>query len=48
MAPVCGKEICDTQIHPVLALLLEDSDRDVRYFAAKTLESLDKEFGARK
>eukprot|EP00566_Odontella_aurita_P008355 CAMPEP_0113564216 /NCGR_PEP_ID=MMETSP0015_2-20120614/21495_1 /TAXON_ID=2838 /ORGANISM="Odontella" /LENGTH=667 /DNA_ID=CAMNT_0000466271 /DNA_START=185 /DNA_END=2188 /DNA_ORIENTATION=- /assembly_acc=CAM_ASM_000160 len=41
MAPVCGKEICDTQIRPVLSLLVEDPDRDVRYFATKTLESLD-------
>ena len=46
MAPVCGREICDTQIRPVMALLLDDPDRDVRYFATKTVELLDQEFGS--
>ena len=40
IAPVCGKAVTDSQIRPVLGLLSEDADRDVRYYANKTLESL--------
>lgn len=43
MAPVCGPSITDSQIRPVLNLLTDDSDRDVRYYANKTLESLDRD-----
>jgi len=41
VAPVCGNAAIDSQIRPVLSLLAEDPDRDVRYFANKTLESLE-------
>lgn len=41
IGPVCGKAVTDSQIRPVLGLLAEDADRDVRYFANKTLERLD-------
>lgn len=41
MAPVCGTQVTDTQIRPILALLADDTDRDVRFFAGKTIESLD-------
>ncbi len=43
IAPVCGSSVTDTQIRPILDLLVEDPDRDVRYYANKTLESLDRE-----
>jgi len=48
MAPICGREVCDSQIRPVLALLVEDPDRDVRFFAVEAIKSLDKEFGGAK
>jgi len=48
MAPVCGKNVSDEQIRPVLSLLAEDSDRDVRFFAVKSLEAIEKEFGTLK
>ena len=41
LAVVCGSAARDSQIRPVLAILVDDSDRDVRYYAKKTLESLD-------
>eukprot|EP00558_Chaetoceros_sp_UNC1202_P003746 CAMPEP_0197236686 /NCGR_PEP_ID=MMETSP1429-20130617/3719_1 /TAXON_ID=49237 /ORGANISM="Chaetoceros sp., Strain UNC1202" /LENGTH=182 /DNA_ID=CAMNT_0042695525 /DNA_START=47 /DNA_END=595 /DNA_ORIENTATION=- len=41
MAPVCGPAVTDAQIRPVLSMLTDDPDRDVRFFAIKTLESLD-------
>ena len=46
MAAVCGKPIYDSQIRPVLSVLTEDADRDVRYFANKTAKKLDLEFGS--
>eukprot|EP00980_Cylindrotheca_fusiformis_P000612 scaffold154_cov129-Cylindrotheca_fusiformis.AAC.29 len=33
MAKVCGRKVFEQQIHPVLSLLMDDPDRDVRYFA---------------
>jgi len=41
MAPICGAAVIDSQIRPVLSFLAEDADRDVRFFAKKTMESLD-------
>lgn len=41
IAPMCGHSICDSQIRPVLSLLSEDPDRDVRFFANKSLKLLD-------
>jgi hypothetical protein len=43
IAPVCGTVVTDSQIRPVLGLLAEDADRDVRYYANKTIESLDRD-----
>lgn len=41
MTPVCGKAIYDAQIRPVLLSLVEDEDRDVRFFASQTLKKMD-------
>ena len=46
VAPACGKTVYDSQIRPVLSVLTEDSDRDVCFFARKTLQTLDVEFGS--
>ena len=43
MAPVCGKSIYETQIRPVLTLLVEDTDRDVRFFASQTMKKMDEQ-----
>jgi hypothetical protein len=43
MAPICGQATTDTQIRPILAMLVDDPDRDVRFFASKTIEYLDSE-----
>lgn len=48
IAPVCGASVYESQICPVLALLMEDTDRDVRFFAEKTSRVLDIEFSGRK
>jgi len=40
MAPACGVSAYETQITPVLDMLMEDTDRDVRYFAEKTSRAL--------
>mmetsp|Transcript_12719 Transcript_12719/g.18353 ORF Transcript_12719/g.18353 Transcript_12719/m.18353 type:complete len:80 (+) Transcript_12719:1-240(+) len=44
MAPACGLQAYKTQICPVLRVLVKDPDRDVRYFAEKSLEALAKTF----
>ena len=44
MAPVCGVQAYETQILPVLAMLMEDDDRDVRFYAEKTATALDEVF----
>lgn len=41
MAPVCGKSVYETQIRPVLAVLIEDTDRDVRFFGSQTMKKCD-------
>ena len=43
MAPVCGSAVYESQIRPVLSMLAEDSDRDVRFYAKKTLKSIEKD-----
>ena len=42
MSPICGHSTSDAQIRPVLSVLVEDPDRDVRFFASHALEALDK------
>ncbi len=44
MAPVCGAQVYEAQIRPVLSLLLEDTDRDVRFFAERATKSLEEQF----
>ena len=47
IAKVCGRNVYDQQIKPVLSLLSDDPDRDVRYYAEKTTHILEEEnFGA--
>lgn len=45
MAPICGSAVCDSQLRPVLAMLEEDEDRDVRYFATKAIDAIDTLYG---
>jgi len=46
MAPVCGQITYETLIGPILAMLMEDDDRDVRFYAEKTSNELEEEFAA--
>ena len=43
IAKVCGRNIYEQQIKSVLSLLSDDLDRDVRFFAEKTLHTLEEE-----
>ena len=40
LAPICGEEVFESQIVPVLNILVEDTDRDVRFFSEKTASEL--------
>lgn len=44
VAPVCGASTYESQILPVLTMLIEDDDRDVRFYAEQSLNTLDEEF----
>ncbi len=44
IAKVCGPSVFEQQISPILSLLLDDPDRDVRFYAEKTLATLEEEF----
>ena len=44
ITPVCGVAAYDSQVLPVLTMLMDDDDRDVRYFAEKAANALDDEF----
>lgn len=44
IAPVCGVAVYESQVLPVLNMLLNDDDRDVRYYAEKTATALDEKF----
>jgi serine/threonine-protein phosphatase 2A regulatory subunit A len=46
ITPNCGFSAYESQVHPVLAMLLEDDDRDVRFFAEKTETALNKYFAS--
>jgi hypothetical protein len=48
VAPVCGAVMYETQILPVLTMLLEDDDRDVRFYAEQSLNALEEEFASSK
>lgn len=44
VAPVCGMATYESQIGPVLSMLMEDTDRDVRFYAEKASKALDEVF----
>mmetsp|Transcript_15037 Transcript_15037/g.21282 ORF Transcript_15037/g.21282 Transcript_15037/m.21282 type:complete len:656 (+) Transcript_15037:190-2157(+) len=44
MGPVCGRSAYESQIRPVLSILIEDEDRDVQFFALTASKSLDAKF----
>ena len=44
IAPVCGYPTYESQILPVLTMLMNDDDRDVRYYAEKATAALDEKF----
>jgi len=44
IAPVCGLSTYESQISPVLHMLVEDADRDVRFYSEKTTRALDEVF----
>ena len=44
VAKVCGPSVYDQQISPILSLLKDDQDRDVRFYAAKTADLLKEAF----
>ncbi len=44
LAPHCGITTYETQILPVLTILMEDDDRDVRFYAEKSAGALDEAF----
>lgn len=39
--PLCETEIIESQVYPILQILAEDEDRDVRYFAEKSLSTIE-------
>jgi hypothetical protein len=47
IAKVCGASVFEQQINPILSLLLDDLDRDVRFYAEKTLSALEEAFVSR-
>lgn len=44
VAKVCGPSVFDQQISPILSLLMDDQDRDVRFYAEKAAEMLKEAF----
>jgi hypothetical protein len=46
MAPACGVSAYESQIMPVLTMLMEDEDRDVRFYAERTANALDDAFAS--
>lgn len=47
VAKVCGPSMFEQQISPVLSLLLDDPDRDVRFHAERTMSSIEEAFASR-
>ena len=45
VAAVCGPSVYERLILPILTMLLDDDDRDVRFYSEQTINSLDEEFG---
>jgi hypothetical protein len=48
MGTICDPNVYDQQIHPVLMLLHDDPDRDVRFFAGKTSLRLEEAFAQKR
>ena len=46
VAAVCGKQIYEQQISPVLSLLQDDPDRDVRFYAEHSAAALEEQFSS--
>jgi hypothetical protein len=46
VAIVCGANAYESQILPILTMLSEDDDRDVRFYTEQTLNALDEEFAS--
>ena len=44
ITPICGKTVYETQVSPMLSMMMEDQDRDVRFYAEKTMRSLEEKF----
>jgi hypothetical protein len=44
IAKVCGPSMFHQQISPILSLLRDDPDRDVRFHAEKTIASIEEAF----
>ena len=44
MGPLCERIVYQQQIHPILSLLQDDQDRDVRFFAEKMARKLAEAF----
>jgi serine/threonine-protein phosphatase 2A regulatory subunit A len=42
---VCGHEVYTSEVRPVIDILMEDQDRDVRFFAEKASKILEEKFG---
>lgn len=47
VGPICSPETYEQQIHPVLSLLQDDIDRDVRFYADKSASFLEDDFAKR-
>jgi len=48
MGPICEPSVYKQQIHPILSLLQDDPDRDVRFFAEKTALKLEDVFAQKR
>jgi serine/threonine-protein phosphatase 2A regulatory subunit A len=46
VTPVCGMSTYETQVLPILSMLLQDEDRDVRFYAEKTASGLEEHFAS--
>jgi len=44
IAHVCGKDVYESQVRPVLNYLADDHDRDVRFYAEQSSKALEEEF----
>jgi serine/threonine-protein phosphatase 2A regulatory subunit A len=47
IAPVCGPNVYESQISPVLSMLMDDPDRDVRFYAERTSKILEDKFSSK-